>query len=473
MAKHVVEPIQATSTEMSCSVEVDVVEPTRPTAVIVNGGAWGDEGKGKIASREAKDAALVIRATGGANAGHTVVFNGSKLGLHLVPGGITNPQSMALIGQGVVIDPNILLNEIDELENAGVQNVEGRLKISGRAHLVFPYHKVKDQLEEKHKDNPIGTTKRGIGPAYEDKDARIGLRAYDLLLPIEKLEAKIHVATRMLNQLFNVNEISSVNVKSLAKSYHEYGKRLAPMIINADIFVEQFVKAGKKIVVEGAQAYRLDKDWGDYPDVTSSNCVTPGALIGAHLNQYDVKCVITVLKAYFSRVGEGPFPTEQPAHIENDIVLDYDEPFVGDVIREAGGEYGVSTGRPRRCGWFDAVLVKTSKRALGTDYLCINHVDTLGHLGEVLGSIKVCVKYRYQGKVIDYYPDDIGLTGEIPEPIYEVFDGGWEIPKGIRSYEELPNNAKMFIEFVEKVTETPVKFIGIGPANDDLIVREL
>ena len=449
-----------------------VVLPYSPTAVIVNGGAWGDEGKGKIASREAKDAALVIRATGGANAGHTVVFNGLKLGLHLVPGGIINPQTTALIGQGVVLDPSILIKEIEDLENAGVQNVQGRLKISGRAHLVFPYHKVKDQLEEKHKDNPIGTTKRGIGPAYEDKDARIGLRAYDLLLPVENLEAKLRVATRMLNQLFNANEISSVNVHSLAKTYHEYGKRLAPMIINADILVDSYAKAGKKIVVEGAQAYRLDKDWGDYPDVTSSNCVTPGALIGAHLNQKDVHTVITVLKAYFSRVGEGPFPTEQPAHIKNDVVLDYDEPFVGDVIREAGGEYGVSTGRPRRCGWFDAVLVKSSKRALGTDYLCINHVDTLGILGKKLGSVKVCVAYQYQGKVIDYYPDDIELTGEIPQPIYEEIEGGWDIPSGIKSYDELPEKAKQFIELVEQLTETLVKFIGIGPANDALIVCE-
>lgn len=450
----------------------NLVKPLRPTATIVNGGAWGDEGKGKIASREAKDAGLVIRATGGANAGHTVVYNGRKLGLHLVPGGIVYSQTTALIGQGVVLDPNILLNEIEELENAGVDQVQSRLKISGRAHLVFPYHKIKDQLEEKYKDNPIGTTKRGIGPAYEDKDSRVGLRVYDLLLPLSKLEAKISVATRMLNQIFNHNEISSVDAHRLAETYKQYGKKLEPMIVNADILVDAFVKAGEKIVVEGAQAYRLDKDWGDYPDVTSSNCVTPGALIGAHLNQKDVKKVVTVVKGYFSRVGEGPFPTEQPAHIKNNVVLKYDTPFVGDIIREAGGEYGVSTGRPRRCGWFDAVLVKSSKRALGTDYLCINHVDTLGRLGKMLGSIKVCVKYCYQGGIIDYYPDDIELTGEIPTPVYEEIKGGWEIPSTIRQYDDLPENAKQFIRLVEQITETPVKFIGVGPANDDLIVRE-
>ncbi len=446
----------------------------KPTAVIVNGGAWGDEGKGKIASREAKDAKLVIRATGGANAGHTVVFNGKKLGLHLVPGGIVNPQATALIGQGVVLDPESLLKEIKDLEDAGVENVEGRLKISGRTHLVFPYHKVKDQLEEKYKDNPIGTTKRGIGPTYEDKDARVGLRVYDLLLPVKKLEAKIDVATRMLNQLFKLNGITEVDVHHLAELYHEYGKRIWQMVVNADILVDEFVKAGEKIVVEGAQAYRLDKDWGDYPDVTSSNCVTPGALIGAHLNQKDVKTTITVLKAYFSRVGEGPFPTEQLAHIKNDKVLKYepDEAYVGDVIREAGGEYGVSTGRPRRCGWFDAVLVKSSKRALGTDYLCINHVDTLGQIGKTLGSVKVCVKYRYQRRFIDYYPDDIELTGEVPQPIYVEIDGGWDVPRDLKKYDELPEKAKFFIELVENITETPVKYIGVGPANDDLIIRE-
>lgn len=450
-------------------------EPLIPTAVIVNGGAWGDEGKGKIASREAKYADLVIRATGGANAGHTVVFNGKKLGLHLIPGGIVYPQTTALIGQGVVLDPDSLLKEIDDLENAGVKDVEGRLKISGRAHLVFPYHKDKDQLEEKYKDNPIGTTKRGIGPAYEDKDARVGLRVYDLLLPAKELEAKIVVATRMLNQLFKIDGITEVDAHHLAELYHEYGKRIWQMVVNADILVEEFVRARKKIVVEGAQAYRLDKDWGDYPNVTSSNCVTPGALIGAHLNQYDVERVITVVKAYFSRVGEGPFPTEQLAHIKNDKVLKYkpEEAYVGDIIREAGGEYGVSTGRPRRCGWFDAVLVKSSKRALGTDYLCINHVDTLGILGKKLGSVKVCVKYHYQGKIIEYYPDDIELTGEVPQPIYEEIEGGWDISSTARSYDELPDNAKRFIELVESVTEMPVKFIGVGPANDDLIVRNM
>ena len=446
----------------------------KPTAVIVNGGAWGDEGKGKIASREAKDAKLVIRATGGANAGHTVVFNGKKLGLHLVPGGIINPQTTALIGQGVVLDPEILINEIHELIDAGVENVEERLKISGRAHLVLPYHKVKDQLEESYKDNPIGTTKRGIGPCYEDKDARIGLRVYDLLLPTEELEKKIEVAIRMLNQIFELNNITPVDAHQLAKTYHEYGKRIWQMIVNADILVSKVVKAGEKIVVEGAQAYRLDKDWGDYPDVTSSNCVTPGALIGAHLNHKDVQMVITVLKAYFSRVGEGPFPTEQLAHIKNDKVLDYEEgeAFIGDVIREAGGEYGVSTGRPRRCGWFDAVLVRSSTRALGTDYLCINHIDTLGQIGNVLGSIKVCVAYCYQNDIIHFYPDDIELTGQIPIPLYEVIEGGWEIPDDCKEYSELPEKAKKFIELVEEVTGLPVKFIGIGPANEDLIVRE-
>lgn len=445
-----------------------------PTAVIVNGGAWGDEGKGKIASREARDAELVIRATGGANAGHTVIFNCQKLGLHLIPGGIIYPFTTALIGQGVVIDMEILLEEIEMLLKAGVWNVEGRLKISGRAHVVLPYHKVKDQLEENYKDNPIGTTKRGVGPCYEDKDARIGLRVYDLLLPKEKLEKKIDVATRMLNQIFELNDINPVDVHHLAEVYHEYGERIRHMIVNADILVNRAVNTGKKIVVEGAQAYRLDKDWGDYPDVTSSNCVTPGALIGAHLNHKDVQMVITVLKAYFSRVGEGPFPTEQLAHIKNDKVLNYEEgeAFIGDVIREAGGEYGVSTGRPRRCGWFDAVLVRSSTRALGTDYICINHVDTLGQIGNVLGSINVCVAYYYQNDIIYYYPDDIELTGQIPAPLYEVIEGGWEIPDDCKEYSELPEKAKKFIELVEEVTGLPVKFIGIGPANEDLIVRK-
>ena len=443
------------------------------TVTAVIGGAWGDEGKGKIASIKSKNADLVIRGTGGANAGHTVVWDGKKIALHLVPGGIVYPNTTCLIGQGVVIDPAILLEEIKQLEFIGVPDVRKRLKISGRAHIVFPYHKELDLIYESMKANPIGTTKRGIGPAYADKDNRVGIRVYDLLLPQNELSKKVKEQLELHRQLFN-NRKYDVSYVSITSKFKSYGNELKKMVVNADVLVDQFVLNRKEIVVEGAQAYRLDKDFGDYPDVTSSNCVTDGALIGSHLNHKDLKETIVVLKAYFSRVGNGVFPTEEQAHIENDKVTDYpeNEAYTGDIIRELGHEYGATTKRPRRTGWFDAVLVRTSKRALGPDYLCINHLDTLGEIGNKLGGVKMCIYYAYQGKIIEYYPDDMELTREVPIPGYRVFLGGWSIPKGIKDYEDLPYRAKDFIEAVEEETGIPVKYIGVGPDNEDLIIRD-
>ena len=446
-----------------------------PNATAIIGGAWGDEGKGKVASRKAKEADLVIRATGGANAGHTVVFEGKKLALHLVPGGIVYPQTTCLIGQGVVIDLNVLLKEIKQLEGLGIPRVRERLKISGRAHVVFPFHKDLDELYEIMKDNPVGTTKKGIGPAYADKDNRIGIRMYDLLLNLDELEKKIEQETRIHNILFMNIGISYIKSSSeLVHEFHSFGIVFKDMIVNADHLVDEFTRKEKNIVVEGAQAYRLDKDFGDYPNVTSSNCVTDGALIGAHLNHKDLKETIVVLKAYFSRVGNGPFPTEQPAHIQDDKVTEYsdEEAYNGDIIRKYGHEFGATTKRPRRTGWFDCVLVRSSKRALGPDFLCINHLDTLGKIGKDVGFIQLCVAYDYQGVRIDYYPDDMELTHEVPKPIYHWFRGGWDIPSSLRNYEDLPEQAKKYIETIEIQTGIPVKYIGVGPDNEDLIVRE-
>lgn len=444
-------------------------------AVIVIGGKWGDEGKGKITSRFSKNADLVIRGTGGANAGHTIVFDGKKIALHLVPGGIVYPQTTCLIGQGVVIDIPVLLKEIKQLEEMGVPNVRSRLKITGRAHIVFPYHKELDGLYETFKAEPVGTTKRGIGPTYMDQDARSGLRLYELLQPVDKLEQLIKEAVTPHNQLFEANGMHEciVNPAELAREYHEYGKLLRPMLErNPDGLTSKAYREGKEVVAEGAQAYRLDKFNGDYPDVTSSNCVTTGTLTGAHLSHKMVDKVIVVLKAHDSRVGNGSFPTELPAHIANDKVLPYDEPYEGDVIRENAHEYGATTGRPRRVGWFDAVITATSKDVLGADYLCVNHMDTLGEVGKQLGVVKMCTSYIYQGEQIHHYPDDIRLTGEVPTPVYEEFYGGWDIPRTARSYDEIPEAAKKYIERLEEITGVPVKYIGVGPDNEDLIVRE-
>lgn len=450
------------------------INEPKGNATIVIGGKWGDEGKGKITSRLSKDADLVIRGTGGANAGHTIVYNDKKIALHLVPGGIVNPKPICLIGQGVVIDIPILLKEIEALEDMGVPDVRKRLRITGRAHVVFPYHKELDALYETFKANPVGTTKKGIGPAYMDMDARSGLRLYELLQPIDQLTQYIREAVTPHNQLFEVNGMSEciVNPEELAKEYHEYGKILEPMLEkNPDGLTSKAYKEGWKVVVEGAQAFRLDKFYGDYSDVTSSNCVTTGTLTGAHLSHKMVDKVIVVIKAHDSRVGNGPFPTELPAHIANDRVLPYESPYVGDVIREKAHEYGATTGRPRRVGYLDAVVTATSRDILGADYLCVNHMDTIGEIANELGMVKICYAYMYQGKQINYYPDDIRLTHEVPTPVYKTFNEGWTIDRKTRNYEELPSAAKKYIEFIEEVTGIPVKYIGVGPDNEDLIER--
>ena len=431
-----------------------------PTVTAVIGGAWGDEGKGKIASRESKDADLVIRATGGANAGHTVVYQGNEVKLHLVPGGIVYPQTICLIGQGVVIDLDVLFEDIKQLELIGVPNLKERIKISGNAHVVLPCHKELDAFYEKNRKNPIGTTKRGIGPAYADKANRIGIRVYDVLSTYCVLAKKIEEVIDFHNVYFRSVGItvSEEEKENIITKFYCHGVAIRNMVVNGDRLVEKYVSEGKKIVLEGAQAYRLDKAFGDYPNVTSSNCVTDGALIGGHLNHKDLKETIVVLKAYFSRVGNGPFPTEQ-------------NPDDSGITRKLGKEYGATTGRPRRTGWFDAVLVKSSKRALGPDYLCINHLDTIGMIGDKLGAIYMCVMYNYQNETIEYYPDDMEFTKKTPTPIYQKFEGGWYIPRYIRKYEDLPEKAKEYIQAIEKHTGIPVKYIGVGPGIDDLIVR--
>lgn len=441
---------------------------------IIVGTKWGDEGKGKIASREAKDAKLVIRATGGNNAGHTVIYKNTKLPLHLIPGGIIYPNTICIIGPGVVLDLDVLLSEIELLNNTGILNIDSRLKISGRAHVILPYHKELDVLYENFKKYPVGTTKRGIGPSYADKNNRTGIRMYDLLLPIDKLEAKIEEAIKPHNQLFKANnmEHAIVDSKSLAKKYHLLGEKLKNYITDISPIISNCIDSNEKIVVEGAQAFRLDLDHGDYPMVTSSNPVVSGTLCGAALPAQALNVVIGVDKAYNSRVGNGPFPTELPASIDkNGNVIENVTPLEGDIIRDLGHEYGTTTKRPRRCGWMDCPILRSAKYECGIDYLCLNHLDTLGEIGLKLGYIKICTSYKYKNQIINHYPDDINLSNEIPEPIYETLNGGWKIDSSCKDYSQLPVLAKQFIEIVEKYSGIPVKYLGTGPANDDLIVR--
>ena len=440
---------------------------------VIVGTNWGDEGKGKIASREASNAKLVIRATGGNNAGHTVIYNNKQLALHLIPGGIVYPQTTCIIGPGVVIDPEVLVSEINMLKSCNISDINHRLKISGRAHVILPYHKDLDELHESLKENPVGTTKRGIGPCYADKANRVGIRMYDLLLPVKELQKKIDEAVKLHNQAFRNNGMPDcvVDAEKLAKTLSQkYMPILSPYITNIEPIIDNSIDNSEKIVVEGAQAFRLDLDHGDYPMVTSSNPVSAGTLCGAGLPPQAVYQVIGITKAYSSRVGNGPFPTELPASIDEDgNVIKDAEPLPGDIIREFGHEYGTTTKRPRRCGWLDAVILHSAKYTCGIDCLCINHLDTLGKIGLSLGYIKICTSYQYGEQIIDYVPDDTELTGEIPIPVYKTLKGGWTIYSSCKTYDELPELAKEFINIVEEVSGIPVKYVGVGPANDDLI----
>lgn len=441
----------------------------RNTTVIV-GCKWGDEGKGKIASQQSKDAKLVIRGTGGANAGHSVVYNGKTLPLHLVPGGITYPHVTAIIGPGTVIDPEILISEIQMLKEEGVPDIDNRLKISGRAHVVFPYHKALDEFHEWLRGNPIGTTKRGIGPCYSDKANRIGVRMYDLLLPEDELNVVIADALSVDNILLYAGNLTEFTTDELTPIYHKYGEQLKQYITDIQPIISNALLGNEKIVVEGAQAFRLDLDHGDYPMVTSSNCSTAGTLCGCGLPPNCTKEVIGIDKAYNSRVGNGPFPTEEQDHL---IDKHGTSPGPATIIRELGHEYGTTTKRPRRCGWMDCPILRSASSTMGIDYLCINHLDTLGEVGLRIGYIKVCIAYDYCGNRIDYFPDDLNLTKQIPIPVYETIRGGWRIDSSCKSFDDLPDSAKHFIEIVEQYSGIPVKYIGTGPANDDLIIRDI
>ena len=428
-----------------------VTDDNRKTTTAIVGVFWGDEGKGKIASRESKDADLVVCGTGGANADHTVVFNGKKIALHLIPGGIVYPQTTCLIGQGLVVDIGVLIDEIEKLEKAGIPNVRKRLKISGRAHVVMPYHKDYDVVQEAVKENPVGTTKRGIGQAYADKDNRIGIQV-NYLLNYDLLLSKVKEAAKFYNVKFRGLGFSEyvVKEKRVVDEAYAYGKVIRSMIVNGDRLVESFVNEGAKIVLEGA-------------------------LVGSHLNQNDVAMTIGIGKAYCSRVGNGFFPTElKKTDFYEGKMSAYqgEDAFAGNTIREYGHEYGTTTGRPRRTGWLDLNIMRSAIRPLGVTYWCLNHLDTLGRVGETLGYVKMCIMYNYQGKIIKYFPDDMEATQEVPKPIYWTLKGGWKIDSSIREYDQLPEKAKTFIQKIEDETGILVKFIGVGPDNEDLIVRE-
>lgn len=411
---------------------------------IVVGSQWGDEAKAKIVDFLAVDADYVVRFQGGANAGHTVIVDGNEFIFHLIPAGIMYPDKICVIGNGVVLDPSALMDEIVELKKRGIE-VDGRLFISQKAHLVMPYHKLLDQVSEKHKGkNSIGTTGRGIGPAYRDKAARAGIRIVDLLnrdVFIEKLTYNVREANEILTKIYGYEPL---NIHEIADAFFEFDRKIDPYVKDVSVLLHDAVKAGKRILFEGAQGALLDIDHGTYPYVTSSNTVAGAACIGTGIGPTCVDEVIGVMKAYTTRVGNGPFPTE------------FDDEFAR-MIRDIGGEYGATTGRPRRCGWFDGIIGRYAARINGLSALAVTKLDVLDSLPE----IKICTGYRYGGRILDNFPADITVLGSV-EPVYETHPGWMESTREARRFEDLPSHARSYLARIAEFVETPLRYVSIG-----------
>ncbi len=424
------------------------------------GTQWGDEGKGKIVDLLASNFDIVARYQGGHNAGHTVIIRkdgeDQKFVLHLIPSGITHPASTCVIGNGVVIDPRALLAEIADLKTQGIEVTHKNLLISNRAHLILPYHVALDRRVESHRgNNAVGTTMRGIGPAYEDKMARRGLRAGDLTnvdLLLEKLSRNTKQANNLLTHLGG----EPIDENQLLVDGKHWAEMIAPHITDTTYYLNNAAQAGKSILLEGAQATMLDIDHGTYPFVTSSNSTIGGACTGAGVPPSMIETTIGVIKAYTTRVGGGPFPTEL-----------HDE--LGEAIRAKGREYGASTGRPRRCGWFDAVIARYAVMVNGLSALALTKLDVLDDLEE----IKICVGYRINGKETDQIPYDAGEL-EAAEPIYEIWPGWQASTQGIANFDDLPAKAKNYLERLAEISGAPFAFISTGPErNETIIDKEL
>lgn len=422
------------------------------SAFVVLGAQWGDEGKGKMTDYLAEEADVVVRFQGGNNAGHTVEVEDRQYKLRLIPSGILHDDKLNVIGNGVVVDPIALFEEIDYLEREGVKVTPNKLIISDRAHVIMPYHKVLDKLKEKSRGkNDIGTTGRGIGPCYTDKFERCGIRICDLMsetLFKDKLQQNIEAKNPYITKVLGGEEL---NFEEIASEYLNVAERLRPYVQDTSVRVYNEIKADKNVLFEGAQGMLLDIDYGTYPYVTSSNTTACGVASGVGIGPNMVTNAVGIAKAYTTRVGKGPFPTE----LDNEI---------GEWIREKGHEYGVNTGRSRRCGWLDLVILKTTVRVSGLTSLCITKIDTLAGLEK----IKMCVGYKFEDKVIDYFPASLEDLAKC-EPIYEEFDGWDDSVADARSYEELPENAKIYLRRIEEATGTKVSIVGVGPKRDQTI----
>lgn len=418
---------------------------------VVLGCFYGDEGKGKIIDYLGQTADIAVRATGGANAGHTIVIGGKKFAMHLVPSGILSGHTIGVIGNGVVVDLKLLIEELEILKEYGI-NIKDNFKLSSLSHIVFPYHKHLDEYLESKRINKIATTGRGIGPAYCDKYERSGLRVCDLYK--STFESKLKELVERRNEELKESEFDSLDFSKLLNEYREYADVIKPYVCDTVNYLHNALESGKKIVAEGAQAALLDIDFGSYPFVTSSNPTIGGILTGTGLNAGNIGNVYGVIKAYSSRVGSGPYVTE-----ENNET--------GDKIRELGHEYGTTTGRPRRCGWLDLVALKYAVRINGVTHLALNHLDTVGKLD----TLKVCYAYLLDGELIYDYPSDIETLNKCL-PVYKTFESDLGTVSGVNKYSDISYNAKSYIEYIEDYVGVPVKFIGTGADRTDMVVRD-
>ncbi|MBB1069833.1 adenylosuccinate synthase [Limosilactobacillus sp. RRLNB_1_1] len=421
------------------------------SSVVIVGSQWGDEGKGKMTDYLSQEADVVVRSQGGNNAGHTIAFDGKKFALRLVPSGIFAKDKLAVIGNGVVINPPALLKELHYLQDNGI-DISG-LRISSRSHITFPYHILLDKCQEEAKgDHKVGTTKNGIGPTYMDKVSRVGIRMCDLLEKDtfkEKLERNLAEKNELFTKLYHVDPI---NFDDIFESYYEYGQELKQYVTDTAQIVNDALDQDKKVLFEGAQGVMLDVDQGTYPYVTASNPIAGGVCTGVGVGPNKIETVVGICKAYSTRVGAGPFPTELTDEI-------------GDQIRETGHEYGTVTGRPRRVGWFDSVAMRHARRVSGISCLSLNLLDVLTGLN----TVKICTSYKLDGKQIDYYPASLKEL-ERCEPVYEELPGWDEDITGAKQFEDLPINAQNYLKRVSELSESPLATVSVGADRIQTII---
>lgn len=426
------------------------------STIIVVGTQWGDEGKGKVIDILSERAEVIARFQGGDNAGHTVVTKDGEFTFHLIPSGILHPGKKCVIGSGVVIDPEALIEEMKELEAKGI-DFRDRFFISDRAHITMPYHKILDKvIDERRGKGKIGTTGRGIGTTYMDKTARVGIRVCDFLEP-DVLREKLEIGLQEKNDLFKrLESPQHLDCDSIMEKCVRYGEKMKPYVIDTSRMINEAVDNGENVLFEGAQGTHLDIDFGTYPYVTSSHPISGGACTGIGIGPTKIDRVIGVVKVYTTRVGGGPFPTELTDEL-------------GDRLRNTGpiGEYGRTTGRPRRCGWFDAVVVRQSAIINGLDYIAVTRLDILDRFSK----IKICTGYRYKGKVLNEFPPLLKVV-ESCEPVYEESDGWEEDTPGVKSFEDLPSKARDYLKRLSDLLETKICMISTGPRREQTIILE-